>query len=185
MNQYYNTLLISEDTIKTESVLDINLSGKYLYPSIMKVQDIQLQETIGTGLYRRIQELIYEDEIENDEYSAYKYILDVFIMPMLQNYVFADLTLQMAASIANAGVVKNSDIEHYSFTSAGERASLRKSYEYAGDQYKLMLQKYLCKNHNLFPEMSPCDCETIAAHLNSAATCNVWLGGNRGKKTLR
>ena len=51
----YQTLLISVDTIKTNTNISDNLEDKVLYPAIQRAQDIELQSVIGTDLYRALQ----------------------------------------------------------------------------------------------------------------------------------
>lgn len=180
--EYYDTLLISEDTIKTDTTLDINIQGKNLVPAIVRAQDIQLQSCIGTKLYRKLQELIYNDEIANDEYVDYKYILDVYIQPLLEELVISQLCIEMAADIANAGVVQSLDGGHYMQTTSRERNAIKDQHIQFADHYKNMLEKYLLKYHSKFNELDENNCEDLYHHLNSAADCSIWLGGSRGTR---
>ena len=179
--EHYNVLLISEDLIKTDSTLNINIEGKNLLPSIKRAQDIHLQEAIGTDLYRAIQKRIYDGVIENVDNEDYKYLLDVFICPYLLEIVMYELSIELAADLANAGVIQPSDT-HYTQVSSSDRNAIREQHKYNSDSYKLMLQRYLLSNKGKYPELSTGDCENIGAHLNSAASCPINLGFARGKR---
>ena len=50
------TLLISEADIKEYSNISDNLAGKYLRPAIYDAQFIDLQETIGSTLLKKLSE---------------------------------------------------------------------------------------------------------------------------------
>ena len=44
-----------------------------------------------------------------------------------------------------------------------------------------MLQNWLLKNKSYFPELLKSDISELSANVHSAASCNVFLGGARGK----
>ena len=179
--EFYNVLLISEDLIKTDSTLNINLESKNLLPAIKRAQDIHLQEVIGTDLYRALQQKIYDGVIEDVNNEAYKYLLDVFICPYLLEIVIYELSIELAADIANTGVIQPTDT-HFKQVSSSDRNAIKDQCKYNSDSYKLMLQRYLINNKSKYPELSTGDCERIGAHLNSAASCPINLGFARGKK---
>ena len=176
-----DVLLISEDFIKSITNISDNLANDYLLPSIKLAQDIDLESTIGTQLLEKIQELIYNNDISNQENSMYKLLLDNYIQPYLAYATIKHLTPTVAYKLANQGVVRTEDEKSYNVTS-NEVDKVIDYYSHLSNTYKKRLQLFLIANYNEFHELlnwkSLAD---IRANLYSAAGCNVNLGGPRGK----
>ena len=62
-----DVLLISESYIKSVTNVSDNIAGDYLLPAIKLAQDVDLESTIGTQLLEQIQQLIYNNDISNQE----------------------------------------------------------------------------------------------------------------------
>ena len=58
-----NILLISEKTIKENSLVSNNVDGKYIQNAIRTAQDISLQPIIGQKLFERLCEGISNDNL--------------------------------------------------------------------------------------------------------------------------
>ena len=176
-----DVLLISEDYIKSITNISDNLANDYLLPSIKLAQDIDLESTIGTQLLEKIQELIYNNDISNQENSMYKLLLDNYVQPYLAYATIKHLTPTVAYKLANQGVVRTDDEKSYNITS-NEVDKVIDFYNHIANTYKKRLQLFLIANYNEFPELlnwkSIAD---IRANLYSAAGCNLSLGGPRGK----
>lgn len=179
-----NILLISEDLIKSVTNLSDNMSGDYLLPAIQLAQDVDLEETIGTPLLTHIQELIYNNKIALEENKDYKVLLDKYIQPFLAYATIAHITVPIAFKLANAGILRTSD-EKMDNVSANEVDKVKYHYQHIADTYKYRLQRFLLANYNKYPQLlqykSIADLRT---NLYSAARCNLWLGGARGKETI-
>ena len=175
-----DVLLISEDYIKSITNISDNLANDYLLPSIKLAQDIDLESTIGTQLLEKIQELIYNNDISNQENEMYKLLLDNYVQPYLAYATIKHLTPTVAYKLANQGVVRTDDEKSYNITS-NEVDKVIDYYSHLSNTYKKRLQLFLIANYNEFPELlnwkSLAD---IRANLYSAAGCNVNLGGPRG-----
>lgn len=176
-----DVLLISEDYIKSITNVSDNLAGDYLLPSIKLAQDIDLESTIGTQLLEKIQELIYNNDISNQENAMYKLLLDKYIQPYLAYATIQHLAPTVAYKIVNQGVIRTDDEKSYNVTS-NEVDKVMDYYSHLANTYKKRLQLFLIANYNNFTELlnwkSIAD---IRANLYSAAGCNVNLGGPRGK----
>lgn len=174
-------LLISEDTIKSVTNMSDNMQGDYLLPAIQLAQDIDLEETIGTPLLEKIQELVLNNTIINADNIAYKTLLDKYIQPFLCYATIAHITVPVAFKIANAGILRTEDEKMYN-VSATEVDRVKSHYQHIADTYKYRLQRYLIANYNKYPELlrykSIAD---LRANLYSAASCGIVLGGARGK----
>ena len=176
-----DVLLISEDYIKSVTNISDNLANDYLLPSIKLAQDIDLESTIGTQLLEKIQELIYNNDISNENNSMYKLLLDKYIQPYLAYATIQHLTPTVAYKLANQGVIRTDDEKSYNITS-NEVDKVIDYYNHIANTFKKRLQLFLIANYNDFTELlnwkSLAD---IRANLYSSAGCNVNLGGPRGK----
>ena len=177
-------LVVSEDTIRTYSEISENIYGKSLLPAIRTAQDLELQEILGSCLYRKILSLIEDGTIVNQENSQYKDLLDEYIQPFMIEQVVADLIPIVGSKIANLGVYKSSD-EYTQNVSAGEVDRLQYSHVVKANHYKKRMQYFLKENQKAFPELGTCKCGDIKPNLNSAEDVSIYLGGKRGKMYKR
>lgn len=176
-----NVLLISEDLIKSVTNLNDNMSGNYLLPAIQLAQDIDLEETIGTPLLDKIKDLIYNNEISQEENRNYKSLLDKYIAPFLCYSTIAHITVPIAFKLTNAGIVRTED-EKMNNVSMNEVDKIKYHYQHLADTYKYRLQRYLISNYGSYPELLKYkSIADLRANLYSAARTNVWLGGCRSK----
>lgn len=174
-------LLISEDYVKTNSNLNDNVWGDYLLPAIREAEDIGLQSILGSCLYNQILHLVNENLIGENDYTAYKTLLDDYIQEYLMYQVLTDLTPIIGVKLANLGTVISND-EHVINLTEKERSNIKQYYQYRADFYARRLQEFLLNNKGLYPELKECDCERLRSNLNSAASTGIWLGGYRGRR---
>ena len=176
-----DVLLISESYIKSVTNISDNIAGDYLLPAIKLAQDVDLESTIGTQLLEKIQELIYDNDISNQENEMYKLLLDNYIQPYLAYATIKHIVPTVAYKLVNQGVVRTDDEKSYNVTS-NEVDKVADYYSHLANTYKKRLQLFLIANYNEFPELlnwkSLAD---IKSNLYSAAGCNLSLGGPRGK----
>lgn len=176
-----NVLLISEDTIKTQSGLNDNIWGKSLLPAIREAQEIGLQSIIGSCLYQRLCSMVEDGSIRDTENLPYKTLLDEYISYYLIYRTIADLIPVIGTKLGNIGVVISND-EHMVNLTEDERSRVDTYYEYRSDFYCKRLQEYLLNNKELYSELDECSCENMKANLDSAASTGLWLGGFRARK---
>ena len=175
-------LLLDEELMKATLAIDDNLAGGYIRPAIILAQDIYLEETIGTALFNRLKECVY-NKMKNNEAipPVYKTLLDK-VQKMLAHYATAYIIDNVSGKVSNAGVLRTED-EKMTSLSASELAE-RKSWEiHYGDMYRGRVQRFLIANYNDYPELKEWRSIADMKHqLHSAATCGLWLGGIRGKE---
>lgn len=180
MNKY-DVLLIDDNYIKSVTNISDNIAGDYLLPAIQLAQDIELEETIGTRLKETLQELVFDNLINTEGYSNYKYLLDRYIQPYLCYSAIAHLIPNVAHKIANAGVLRTDDEKMYN-VSSDEVDRIKAHYKHIADVYKYRMQRHLIACYGDFPElMEYKSISDLRANLYSAAGCNLNLGGARGK----
>lgn len=165
-----NILLISEDYIKSNSVIDQNLSGHFLFPAILSAQDIELVQTIGQNLVDVLKDMVAEHTIEQN--PDYQVLLDDYVQQFLLYQVLSKVVIPVSYKIANAGVVNVSDdkLENTEFKTI---ALLKEYYNNEANVYKQRLQHYLCHNRSKYPELSGCDCAVTKAQLDSSSSCGI------------
>lgn len=181
MNNYNNVLLVSEDYIKSNSPISNNLDDKYLLPSIAYMQRSNLEETIGSQLLRKLQELVGENTIDDEENEHYKILLDDYVQDYLMYLAIADVVVSTSFKINNFGVNRTEDEKVYN-ASYSEVMQMKNYLLEKANYCRYRLQRYLIANYANFNELWTW--KTIAdlrANLYSANGCNVVLGGARGK----
>jgi len=100
-----NILLISEKTIKENSLVSNNVDGKYIQNAIRTAQDISLQPIIGQKLFERLCEGVEKDNLTELESE----LVRTYIQPVLLNAVMSDLVLQLSYKFRNLGAVQTTD----------------------------------------------------------------------------
>lgn len=178
-----NILFISEKYVKENSSLNDNMFGKNLLPAMREAQDCYLQQIIGSSLYDKITQLINDGTIADDENALYKDLLDNQIRPYLLYQTLVQLLPVINAKLVNFGTSQSND-EHLVNLSQGDVVVLTGHYQNMADFYCRRLQEYII-NHCDGLDIDVCTCEGIRANLKSSATCNVWLGGARGRYLVK
>lgn len=190
--EYRNVLLISEDYIKSESNLDNNVSGKYLQSAIKLAQDIELQSTIGTKLLEALQKKCIDwvdpsvegavaDSIDDPDNIKYKELLDYYVTPFLLFQVLSEVIVPITYKLSNFGVMRTDDEKDIA-ADASQVNLLRKYYKDKADFFKTRLQDFIITYYNEFPELYTYKpLKDMFPNLYSSSSCNIWLGGARGK----
>ena len=170
-------LLISEETLKTYSLVNDNIDGKYLLPAIQTAQDIDLETLIGKALLDKLYKLVETGEIVNN--SKYRTLLDDYITPYLVWQVMSNLQLGINYKLSNSGVITNDD-ERKSRLDYRNNQLLQEQYKHYADSYAIKLKDYLCSGD--YPEYHQC---VNHSHAEDVELCGIYLGDiniNRGYK---
>ena len=141
--------LISEDILKSETILNDNVGSEFIHPAIETSQDIYLQQLIGTELLERLYELVSEGTISNEENGKYKTLLDDYITNYLKFKVLSEITIPLAYKYRSSGVVQVMN-DHTTNTTMRDATMVQNHYELRATFYAERMTKYL-KNNN-FPE---------------------------------
>jgi hypothetical protein len=173
-----NILLISEDYIKTNSGLNNNIWGSYLTPSIREAQDINLQQILGSRLYKSLLDKVADGTIRNAVFNPYKTLLDDYIQIYLMYQTISDLVPIIGVKLSNLGVTVSND-EHITNLSQSERELVQTYYGQRAEFYAKRLQVYLKDNCNDFEELN--GCYDMKTNLDSVANTGLWLGGLRNR----
>ena len=140
-------LLISEETLKAETIINDNVDGAYLRPAIECAQDIFLHQLIGSYLLDTLCDMVKDNEIRPE----YKELLDDYITPFLKYKVCSEITLDLAYKYRNAGVVQT-QTDYVSNSIMKDAQTMKEFYDTRADFFAIRLTDYLCANSNSFPE---------------------------------
>ena len=172
-------LLCSEDYIKTNSALNDNLFGKFLAPVIREAQELNLQIYLGECLYERIIGMVADGSITASTNEAYKALLDDCIQPYLLYQIQANIVPVLNVKMGNIGSVVSND-EHISTLSQSNIELVQSDFQHKADFYAQRMLNFIL-NHSSEFNLDECACKELNAHLNSAASTGLWLGGLSGQ----
>ena len=103
----YNVLFISEQKLKDNTAINENVDSSELRFAIQQAQTIQIQETCGTNLYEKLQQLVDNGDIEDPQYIKYKELLNNFIQPTLISFAYYLALDNFWVKFINIGLVQN------------------------------------------------------------------------------
>lgn len=173
-------LLTSEEFIKEHTSLSDNLSVAYLGPAIRETQDIDLTEILGQALVDKLCELVSAGTIDDAENATYKAVLDT-AQYFLAYSSIAKVIPICSVKLDNFGATQAQD-ENIRTLGIEDIATVTGWYVKKSDSYARKLMKFILSVKNQIPELDECACDSIKAHLRSAASSGLWLGGYRGRK---
>ena len=154
-----NILLISEKTIKENSLVSNNIDGKYIANAIRTAQDISLQPIIGSKLFKRLCEGVANDNLTELETELIK----EYIQPILLNSVMSDLVMQLTFKFRNMGAVQTTDT-NLIVPSLKDLQYVREDYNLKASFYMNRLSDYLKANCTKFKEYPGCGCGELKAN---------------------
>lgn len=172
-------LLTSEEFVKNQTNISDNVAGKYILTAIREAQDIGLQRAIGGPLFRKLKELVDTETIDNEGNEAYSDLLTL-AQYYLAYQAVAEVLPKLSYKVTNAGVVKTSD-EQVTNVNLEELSNQLNIYRTKAAHYLRDVQRFCLNNRAALPELNDCQCQDIAAHLETQYTGGLYLGGARGK----
>lgn len=165
--------LISEATLKKNSVINNNVDDMYILPAIEYAQDAGLQPLLGTKLYNKLMDLVDSNAITGA--TDYKYLLDEYTTPYLINKVTADIQLPLTFKLRNQGVVQNTCDNTY-VPSLKDIQYVIQSYENKANFYGNRLSDYLKANRSKYPEYCSVDSCADMRSDSEAYNTGIYLG---------
>lgn len=188
MAKIKDVLLEAPDDIKAATYVNNNVDDKMLGSALKETQEIHLQSIIGSNLFYRLQELVFnaiegnEDNIDDEENAVYKTLLDDYVQPYIEAKVQAVLPLMVTYKTRNLGLTKADD-DNVKSAEAKDIMLVQNRYNSVADRYATALSKYLCKNKTSYPELDSPDCGCIpyVAPMIGKRFVNtgLWLGGDK------
>lgn len=164
-------LLISEDTLKTNSLIDSNIDGKYILPSIEIAQRVDLKNVIGTALYDKIISMVENGTIGDSENADYKYLLDNYITDYLVWQTMSTIQISINYKFKQSGMIQNQDEKKESIEYSNGKA-LASQYERYANAFCTDMKDYLITNITKYPEYRQCKNYEYAM---DAPLCDIFL----------
>lgn len=172
-------LLISETYVKEVCSISENIAGQYILPSVREAQDINLRNIIGDQLLAKLKALVASGEIDLEENAKYKELVDLERL-FLAYSACVGIAQRVTFKVANAGVVKTPD-ERMDVTDQPDMEKVKSFFQAKADSCAFDLERWIIRHYMEYPELNRIDYERVRAHLRTAASCGIWLGGPRGK----
>lgn len=176
-------LLTSPQFVKMITPVGENVNEKSMQFAIRETQEYKLAQVIGSKMLDKLKKLISSEELDNPENASYKKLLDAS-QYFIAYSVIVELVIPLSYKFDNSGVTVTSD-EHVDNPSLKDIFAIKDYYNHKVDFYRMQLQNYILSNYGKLEEISEKQCNTIHADLDSSASSPIFLGGARGKKTLK
>jgi hypothetical protein len=139
-------LFVSAATIKKYGVIENNVDDKLIGQTVLMIQDVQLQQILGSDLYNEI-----ADQIDSNTVTALNLTLLVdYIRDFIINQTAADGTFIFNYRYSNKGVVTQNS-ESQQPVSQRELELLEQKYGRLADFYAKRLSKYLLEKATDYP----------------------------------
>ena len=148
---YYNVLFISESRLKEKTAINENVDSTELRFAIQLAQNIYSQETCGTNLFQKLQELVYTGDIELAGNINYKTLLNQFIQPCLIQYSYMLALDNFFIKFVNIGLVQNRS-EQGSPIDIKALQYLKQNAKNQGEFMDNLLRRHLVFKSELYPE---------------------------------
>lgn len=174
-----NILLCSPDFVRLNSNISDNVNSKVLATAIREVQEDELQEILGQILYNKLQDMVEDGSIEDENNIAYKNVLDKAQL-FITYKVIAEVIVMLNVKIDNAGLIQTRD-ENMDYMDLDDTMTMKQYYDSKASHYAYLLQNYLMENLSEIPELTECQAWKIRSTLYSAASPSIFLGGARGR----
>lgn len=139
-------MLLSEQTLKNESVLQDNVDMKVVSPTIYDVQNVYILPILGTALYNEIIGQVRDNTLTTPNRD----LIEIYILPTMIWYVRYELPLNMNYKYFNKSVgTQNADNMN-----PAPMDELQKVMDRAKDKaewYATRLTKFLLSNQTTYP----------------------------------
>ena len=172
---YNNILLISEETLKEESLINDNVDSALVLPAIVLATETGLQPAIGTKLLRKVQGLVNDGSISDPVNAKYKELLDIHITNYLCYKVMSEIQIPLNYKFRNNGMVKNQDDKLIN-TELKDVMFLSTYYNDRADFFLKIMNEYLIANTTYFPEYNQYTFGDGLQSKDATYDCGIYLG---------
>lgn len=173
-----DVLLISEQTLKNDSLIGDNVESVLILPAIIIAQEQGLQPVIGTKLLRKLQDLIDNDSILSPSNLAYKELLDAYITIYLEYKVMSEIQIPLSYKMRTNGIIKNSDDKTVTIDMK-DVMYLKTYYDDKATFFLKRLVDYLCANRMTYPEYKSTDTMADMKSDSNAYYTGIKLGSKK------
>ena len=144
-------LFVSISDIKKKSIISGNVDPDKIVQFVEVAQDTHIQNYLGGKLYKKLQQLIVDGELDDASNSDYKTLVDTYIKPMLIWFTQADYLPFAAFSVGNGGIYKSRS-ENSDNVTMDELNMLTSRALETAEFYTRRFMDYMDHNSTLYPE---------------------------------
>lgn len=144
-------LFVTIKDIKQRSIISGNVDPDKIVQFVEVAQDTHIQNYLGGKLYKKLQQLIVDDEINDAGNADYKTLLTSYIKPMLIWFTQSNYIPFAAFQIGNGGVYKHRSENSDAITTEELNMLVARATETA-EFYTRRFMDYMDHNSNLYPE---------------------------------
>ena len=137
---------ISTEYLKDNTAIQNNVDDELLKAYIIKAQDTEIQQTLGTNYYNHLRESIKNSSLTNDEET----LLRTYIQPCLSEWAFYEVIPHLNYKATNKSIATNTS-EFSSASTLEDIKYLRNSVRDMAEFYSKRLVRELSLNLNLYP----------------------------------
>jgi len=159
-------LLISTEDVKKFTIVNGNLDADDFIEYIKISQDITIQNYLGSQLYKKLQDLILSDEINNNEFADYRSLLVTYIKPMLVHWAMVYYLPFAAYTLSNKGLFKHSSESATNVDKAEVDYLVEKERDIA-ESYTQRFIDFMCFNQSTYPEYNSNSNEDVNPDTNN------------------
>jgi len=143
-------LFISIDELKKSTAISGNIDSDKLIPSLKAVQQIEVEQILGTDLYNKLGADIIAGSVTGDYLTLKNDYIHNFLVHAAVSYYLPYASF----IITNGGVSKWTGGENNDGLELKELTYLANKEQSIAEMYKKRLIDYLCNNTSKFPEYS-------------------------------
>lgn len=145
-------LFVTEEKIKSFTLIDDNIDPSELYPFVLMAQDFWIQQTCGTKLYEAIKNYVVDRIINGTPIpDNYKKLLDEYIQPTVLHFAVYQALPSIKYKATNKGLMSGTS-EVGAQTTLEELQYLRNSIFDSAKFYNERLRDYLRAYQELYTE---------------------------------
>lgn len=145
------TYLLSTNALKQNTAINQNVDDNLLLNAIWEAQEINVQQTCGSRLYKKIVSLVANNTIGSAGNANYKTLLDEYITPIINYYAWMNALVYISYKSMNKGLqTQNSD--NSQSASMSEMQFVRDDIRNKAEFFAQRLSDYLHANRSLYPE---------------------------------
>jgi hypothetical protein len=159
-------LLISTEDVKKFTITNGNLDADDFIEYIKISQDITIQNYLGSQLYKKLQDLILNDEINNEEFEDYRSLLTTYVKPMLIHWAMVYYLPFAAYTLSNKGLFKHTSENATNVDKAEVDYLVEKERDIA-ESYTQRFIDFMCFNQNTYPEYNSNNNEDVNPDTNN------------------
>lgn len=159
-------LLISTEDVKKFTITNGNLDADDFIEYIKISQDITIQNYLGSKLYKKLQDLILNDDINEAEFVNYKNLLTIYVKPMLIHWAMVYYLPFAAYTLSNKGLFKHNSENATNVDKAEVDFLVEKERDIA-ESYTQRFIDFMCFNTTVYPEYNGNNNEDVNPDTNN------------------